>query len=231
VSDEQHAPQHPPQHTPQHTGEGPLLTVVCATANPHKVGELAAILDGVVELLPRPATVGDVVEDAGTLEGNARLKGTAVARATGLPALADDTGLFVAALDGAPGVESAYFAGPTASDAENRSKLVAALAGVDDRRAEFVTVAMVVWPDGAELMARGVCPGRIAISESGRGGFGYDPVFIPDEGGGATFAELGVQIKNGLSHRSRAVLQLAHEIRSRVQDGKYFPDPRHERRS
>lgn len=194
-------------------GDGPLLTVVCATANPHKVAEIAAIIDGLVELLPRPDSVGDVVEDAGTLEGNARLKATAVARATGMPALADDTGLFVTALDGAPGVETAYFAGPTATDAENRAKLLAGLDGIEDRSAEFVTVAMIVWPDGGEISARGVCPGRIAEAEIGVGGFGYDPVFIPDGGGGATYAELGVQIKNTLSHRSRALVEMGEIIR------------------
>lgn len=201
-------------------GDSPLLTVVCATANPHKVAEIAAILDGVVELLPRPDWVGEVVEDAGTLEGNARLKATAVARATGMPALADDTGLFVTALGGAPGVETAYFAGPTATDAENRAKLLAELAelvelvGIEDRSAEFVTVAMIVWPDGAEISARGVCPGRIAEAEVGVGGFGYDPVFMPDGGAGATYAELGVLIKNTLSHRSRALAELARTLRT-----------------
>jgi XTP/dITP diphosphohydrolase len=195
-------------------GDGLLLTVVCATANPHKVAEIAAILDGVVELLPRPDSVGEVVEDAGTLEGNARLKATAIARATGMPALADDTGLFVTALGGAPGVETAYFAGPTATDAENRVKLLAELVGIEDRSAEFVTVAMIVWPDGAEISARGVCPGRIAEAEAGVGGFGYDPVFMPDGGAGATYAELGVLIKNTLSHRSRALAELARTLRT-----------------
>ena len=195
-------------------GDGLLLTVVCATANPHKVAEIAAILDGVVDLLPRPDSVGEVVEDAGTLEGNARLKATAIARATGMPALADDTGLFVTALGGAPGVETAYFAGPTATDAENRAKLLAELVGIEDRSAEFVTVAMIVWPDGAEISARGVCPGRIAEAEAGVGGFGYDPVFMPDGGAGATYAELGVLIKNTLSHRSRALAELARTLRT-----------------
>ena len=207
--------------------DGPLLTVVYATANPHKVAEMTAILDGVLALLPRPADVGDVVEDAGTLEGNARLKATAIARATGMPALADDTGLFVAALGGAPGVETAYFAGPDASDAENRAKLLAELDGVADRRAEFVTVTMIVWPDGAEIAARGVCPGRVATGEFGVGGFGYDPVFIPDGGDGSTFAELGILIKNKTSHRSRSLVELDHEIRSRIRDGKFPPDPGH----
>lgn len=190
------------------------MTVVCATANPHKLSEMSAILGGVVELLPRPVAVGDVVEDAGTLEGNARLKATAIARARGLPALADDTGLFVVALDGAPGVETAYFAGPNATDAENRATVLASLEGVIDRRAEFVTVVIIVWPDGSEISARGVCPGRIAAAERGEGGFGYDPIFVPDDAADLTFAELGVSIKNTLSHRSRALVALVTKIRS-----------------
>ncbi|MEX1106914.1 MAG: RdgB/HAM1 family non-canonical purine NTP pyrophosphatase [Ilumatobacteraceae bacterium] len=193
---------------------GPVMTVVCATANPHKLSEMSAILGGVVELLPRPVAVGDVVEDAGTLEGNARLKATAIARASGLPALADDTGLFVVALDGAPGVETAYFAGPNATDAENRATVLASLEGVIDRRAEFVTVVIIVWPDGSEISARGVCPGRIAAAERGEGGFGYDPIFVPDDAADLTFAELGVSIKNTLSHRSRALVALVTKIRS-----------------
>ena len=185
------------------------VRVVCATANPHKVTEIADLLAGVVELLPRPESVGDIVEDAGTLEGNARLKATAIAQATGLPALADDTGLFVVALDGEPGVESAYFAGPTATDADNRAKMLRALDGIDDRRAEFATVAMVVWPDGREISARGAVAGRIATEERGAGGFGYDALFIPDERPDVTFAEMGPDGKRELSHRARAMRSLA----------------------
>jgi XTP/dITP diphosphohydrolase len=190
-----------------------LPRLVCATANPHKVAEIAAILDGLVELVPRPSTVGDVVEDAGTLEGNARLKAQAVCDATGMASLADDTGLFVDALDGAPGVETAYFAGPTATDAANRSELLRRLNGVEDRRARFVTVVMVVHPDGAELVVRGECRGSIARAERGEGGFGYDPLFIPDDGDGRTFAELGESVKNRLSHRSRALAALVETLR------------------
>jgi XTP/dITP diphosphohydrolase len=190
-----------------------LPRLVCATANPHKVAEIAAILDGLVELVPRPSTVGDVVEDAGTLEGNARLKAQAVCDATGMASLADDTGLFVDALDGAPGVETAYFAGPTATDAANRSELLRRLNGVEDRRARFVTVVMVVHPDGAELVVRGECRGSIARAERGEGGFGYDPLFIPDDGDGRTFAELGESVKNRLSHRSRALSALVETLR------------------
>ncbi len=181
-----------------------MIQLVCASANPHKVEEMQAILGDAVELLPRPDGVPDVVEDADTLEGNARLKAAALAAATGLPAVADDTGLFVEALDGAPGVHTARYAGDEATDADNRRQLLAELEGADDRRAAFRTVAMVVWPDGRELSADGVCAGVITTVERGATGFGYDPVFAPADGGGLTFAELGPEAKHAMSHRGRA---------------------------
>lgn len=186
--------------------------LVCATANPHKVAEIQGILHGMVELLPRPADVPDVVEDAGTLEGNARLKAQAVCRATGMPAVSDDTGLFVDALDGAPGVDTAYYAGPHATYAENRAKLLCGLDGVTNRTARFRTVVMVVWPDGSELIAEGVCEGMIATSERGERGFGYDPVFLPLEGGGRTFSEMSEEEKNAISHRGRAFTALVNAL-------------------
>ncbi len=194
------------------------MQLVCATANAHKVDEIAAVLGDLVELLPRPADIPDVVEDAGTLEGNARLKAHAICRATGLPAVADDTGLFVAALDGGPGVETAYFAGPTATYADNRGKMLAVLDGVADRRAEFVTVALVVWPDGRELLVRGVCAGRIAETERDGRGWGYDPLFVPDDqpqrdGGRRTFSQMTDDEKNAISHRGRAFAALAAALR------------------
>ncbi len=188
------------------------MRLVCASANPDKVAEIAEILAAVgVELQPRPAHVPDVVEDAGTLAGNARLKAAAIAAAAGLPAVADDTGLFVDVLDGGPGVETAYFAGPHATYAENRAKMLRELAGVplERRKAQFRTVAMVVWPDGRELAVEGVCAGRIAEAEIGDIGFGYDPLFVPDEGDGRTFAQMGTEQKHAMSHRGRAFRALA----------------------
>jgi XTP/dITP diphosphohydrolase len=179
---------------------------VCASANPDKVVEIAALLDGMVDLLPRPADIPDVVEDADTLLGNARLKAKAICAATGLPAISDDTGLEVDALDGAPGVYTARFAGEDCSYADNREKMLRVLAGVPlaARTAQFKTVAMVVWPDGRELSFEGVCPGSIATEERGTRGFGYDAVFIADEGAGRTFAEMSEAEKNAISHRGRA---------------------------
>jgi XTP/dITP diphosphohydrolase len=190
------------------------MRLVCATANADKVGEIAAALGNDFELVPRPSAVADVVEDSGTLVGNARLKAQAICIATGEAAVADDTGLFVDALDGGPGVETAYFAGPTATYAENRAKLLAVLDGVSDRRARFVTVAMVVWPDGRELMVEGVCDGVIATTERGERGWGFDPLFVPADGDGRAFAEMSDAEKNSLSHRGRAFRSLADALSS-----------------
>jgi XTP/dITP diphosphohydrolase len=198
------------------------LKLVTATANPHKVAEIAAILGGAVELLPRPADVGEVVEDADSLLGNARLKAQALCSATGLAAVADDTGLFVDALHGAPGVHSARFAGPQATDDENCEHLLSKLVRCDaidtaTRRASFRTVALVAFPDGSELWREGVIEGHIASARQGNGGFGYDPLFIPDVADvdpGRSFAELGVDVKNRISHRARAFVALAEALRS-----------------
>lgn len=185
--------------------------LVCASANPGKVAEMAAILADSVTLLPRPIEVPDVVEDADTLVGNARLKAVAICSATGRPAVADDTGLEVDALTGRPGVRSARYAGDGASDADNRRLLLSELAHLDDmadRTARFRTVVLVRWPDGDELVAEGVCEGRIAEAERGDAGFGYDAVFVPADGDGRTFAELGESTKNDISHRGRALRAL-----------------------
>ena len=191
-----------------------LPVLVSASANPHKVAEIASLLSGLVELLPRPDGVPDVVEDAGSLEGNARLKAAAICAATGLAAVSDDTGLFVDALDGEPGVDTAYYAGPNATYAENRAKSLDALAGVGQRRARFRTVVMVVYPDGSELMVEGVCDGTIATEERGERGFGFDPLFIPLDGDGRTFSEMSEAEKNSMSHRGRAFVALVAALRN-----------------
>jgi len=200
---------------PERPIDRPLERYVCASANPDKVAEIAALLDGIVELLPRPADVPDVVEDADTLVGNARLKAAAICAATGLPAISDDTGLEVDALDGAPGVFAARFAGEDCSYSDNRDKLLRLLAGVptEARTARFKTVAMVVWPDGRELTVEGVCQGSIAMEERGACGFGYDAVFIAAEAGGRTFAEISEAEKNAISHRGRAFRALVDALR------------------
>ena len=183
--------------------------LVCATANPGKVAEIAGLLPDGWVLLPRPQSVGEIVEDAGTLVGNARLKARAILAVTGKTAVADDTGLEVAALGDAPGVDTAIFAGEGCTDADNRRKLLGALSGVAERAARFVTVVLVAWPDGRETIVEGVCNGRIAAAERGDRGFGFDPLFIPDDGDGRTFAEMTAEEKNMLSHRGRAFRALA----------------------
>lgn len=187
------------------------LRLVCASANPDKVAEIAEVLDGHVELLARPDHVPDVVEDGDTLEANARLKAAALVAATGLPAVADDTGLFVDALGGEPGVRAARYAGEAATYADNTAKMLAALAGVsaERRTARFVTVALVRWPGGREVVAEGVVEGHIADRPRGERGWGYDPLFAPADGDGRTFAEMTSDEKHALSHRGRAFRALA----------------------
>lgn len=188
---------------------------ILASANPDKAAEMRTILAEAlpgVELRPRPPEVGEVDETGQTLEDNARLKATAVAAATGLPAIADDTGLEVVALRGAPGVYSARFAGEHATYKENVARVLGGMVGVTDRRACFRTVALARWPDGREVVAEGSIDGCIAEEPRGHNGFGYDPVFEPDGGRGRTFAELGPEAKNELSHRGRALRALAAKL-------------------
>ena len=193
------------------------MRLVLASANPDKAAEIAAILSGAVpdlDLAPRPADLADVDETGTTLLENARLKAAAIAAATGEAAVADDTGLKVDALDGAPGVYSARFAGEGATYADNVAKLLKELDGVapDRRTARFETVALVRWPDGREVAATGAVEGVIATSARGDCGFGYDPIFVPGEGDGRTFAELRPEEKHALSHRGRAFRALAAEL-------------------
>jgi XTP/dITP diphosphohydrolase len=176
---------------------------VLASANPDKAREIAAILTG-HDLVPRPADVPDVDETGETLEENARLKAVALVDATGEAAVADDTGLEVAALGGAPGVYSARYAGEDATYADNVAKLVRSLEGAGDRRARFRTGALARFPDGREVIAEGVVDGTITAEARGAAGFGYDPLFVPDEGDGRTFAEMTAEEKHAVSHRGRA---------------------------
>jgi XTP/dITP diphosphohydrolase len=196
---------------------------VLASANPDKVKEIVAVLSASlpVELLPRPEGVPDVVEDADTLLGNARLKARALVAATGTAAVADDTGLEVEALAGAPGVYSARYAGEDASYADNVDKLLRELAALEgaggERRACFRTVALVAYPDGSEVWVEGVLPGTIAREGRGGNGFGYDPVFVPDGGDGRTFAEMLPAEKDVVSHRGRAFRALAAALAQRAE--------------
>jgi XTP/dITP diphosphohydrolase len=164
--------------------------------------------------LPTLSAEPDVEETGATLDENARIKATALARAIGLPAIADDTGLEVDAIDGAPGVYAARYAGPDATYADNVAKLLRELEGVYPalRTARFATVAVTCWPDGHEVAARGEVQGVIAAAPAGEHGFGYDPVFVPTEGDGRTFAQMTAAEKHAVSHRGRAFAALAETL-------------------
>jgi XTP/dITP diphosphohydrolase len=201
-----------------------MIRFVLATANPDKAAEIDAVLrdSGVPVILePRDASLPDIEETGSTLEDNARLKAAAICARTGLPAIADDTGLEVDALDGAPGVCSARFAGDHASYADNVHLLLDRLTDVPDSRrtARFTTVAIARWPDGQEVAALGTVEGTITTAARGSGGFGYDPVFVPAEGDGRTFAEMRPEEKHACSHRGRAFRTLAQGLRTLVETG------------
>lgn len=200
--------------TPMASGESlPVLTL--ATANPGKVTELVSLLGDRYEIRPRPADLAETDEDGETLEANARKKAAEVVGHCGTLAVADDSGLFVAALGGRPGVHTARFAGPDANHDENIDLLLAQLAAHPDpaeRRAEFRTVIVAAWPDGRELVVDGRVPGSITAERRGDDGFGYDPVFVPDEGDGLTFAEMSLEAKNRISHRGRAIAALLDRL-------------------
>lgn len=187
------------------------LRIVVATKNADKIPEIEAVLSAVlpaVEIV-RGIVFPDVDETGSTLEENALLKARSAAQATGEAAIGDDTGLEVDALDGRPGVHTARYAGPSASYADNRRKLLADLAGVADRRARFRTAVAYVTPAGEEVVVSGQVEGVITEVERGVGGFGYDPVFAVD---GVTFAEMGEDLKNRISHRARALTALAEVL-------------------
>jgi XTP/dITP diphosphohydrolase len=191
------------------------MRIVCASANPHKVEELARLLPTWVDLVPRPSDIGDIDEDAPTLEGNAIIKAVEIANHASEWAIADDTGLEVDALNGAPGVRSARFAGEQATDAENRALLIAKLDGMTNRSARFRTVVALVSSKGDIHFVSGECAGTIAESERGDSGFGYDSLFIPADGDGRTFAEMTGPEKDAVSHRGRALIQIP-ELLARI---------------
>lgn len=183
--------------------------LLVATNNPGKIREYEALLADLPVEITFPGQEGldmEVAETGDTFEENARLKAVAFAQASGLLTLADDSGLEVDALGGAPGVHSARYAGPGASDEDRYRKLLAALADVppDRRSARFRCVVAVAQPDGAVYTADGVCEGQIGFEPRGEHGFGYDPVFLVQGYDGLTMAELDPEVKNRISHRARA---------------------------
>ena len=183
------------------------MKLLIATRNRHKLEEIRAILNlPGLELIGADEMPGlpEVEEDAPTFEGNAIKKARTLAQASGCWTLADDSGLEVEALGGAPGVISARYAGSEASTPANNAKLLRELAGVTDRGARFRCVLALCAPDGRSWTVEGLCEGRMLESPRGANGFGYDPLFMP-EGHSQTFAELPASVKNGMSHRGRAL--------------------------
>jgi XTP/dITP diphosphohydrolase len=185
--------------------------LVVASKNPDKIEEIEAVLMsvGLVDEIARGLEWPDIEESGSSLEENALLKGRAVVEAVGLPAVADDTGLEVAALGGLPGVRTGRFAGPDATYRDNVMLMLRELDGVTDRRARFRTAVALVLPDGVELVVEGMLDGVIAETPRGSGGFGYDPVFEVE---GRTLSEMGLEMKNTLSHRARALRALAEAL-------------------
>lgn len=192
------------------------MKLIVASNNPHKIAELNAILSqlGMEVVSQREAGIHEDPEENGaTFEENSYIKAKAVLDASGMAAVADDSGLMVEALDGAPGVYSARFGGETCkTDRDRLNYLLKRMEGQENRAAKFVSVITVLIPDGRKLVARGECSGVILTEPHGENGFGYDPVFFVPERG-CTFAELPAEEKNRISHRARALTLLAERIR------------------
>jgi len=194
-----------------------MTRFVLATANPAKAREIKEVIQTEyedIEVIPLDPSWPEVIEDGAPLEANALLKADAATARALIPALADDTGLEVSALQGAPGVRSARYASDEATDAQNIAFLLDQMRAVsaENRAARFTTVAIAKWPDGKILLATGSVYGVIAEQVRGDAGFGYDPVFVPTEGDGRTFAEMSPVEKHKLSHRGRAFRSLAHKL-------------------
>ena len=197
------------------------MNFVFASHNKGKIQEVQEILAPFgIEIEPIPADFPEIEENGTSFEENAKIKARAVCQATGLPAVADDSGLTVDALDGFPGIHSARWAGLEANDHDRNQLLLEKLLSVpeEQRGAQFVCVAACVFPDGRELAVRGQCRGTILGEEHGSGGFGYDPIFCVPEYG-CTFGELASDVKNSISHRARAFTALGSALKTLLQEG------------
>ena len=195
-----------------------MMTVVAATQNRHKIEEIEAITKEFdINIISRQeAGVPDIeiVEDGTTFEENSFKKAFEIMKLTGMPAVADDSGLAVDVLDGAPGVYSARFSGHDGDDKANNRKLLELLKDVtmEKRTARFVSVITLIFPDGKTIVCRGECEGHIMFEESGSNGFGYDPLFRP-EGYEVSFGQLPAEEKNRISHRAKALILLREKLK------------------
>lgn len=197
------------------------MKLVFASHNKGKIQEVKDILGPLgIEVEPIPEDFPEIEENGTSFEENAKIKARAVCQATGLPAVADDSGLTVDALDGFPGIHSARWAGPDTTAQERNLLLLEKMLAVPDgqRGADFVCVAACVFPDGQEMTVRGQCRGTILHEEHGTGGFGYDPIFCVPEFG-CTFGELEQEVKNAISHRARAFTALGSALRTKLEEG------------
>ncbi len=185
-----------------------MKQLVFATANAHKIAEVNRLLQGLYEVVPMHVLgiTEDIPETADTLQGNALLKAQYVHQRLGIDCFAEDTGLEVEVLNGAPGVYSARYAGPHNDAQANMRKLLDALKGCDNRRARFRTVIVLIYKGQTQLF-EGIVPGHIAQVPAGTNGFGYDPIFVP-QGYDRTFAQMSTAQKNAISHRSKAIARL-----------------------
>ena len=193
------------------------MKIIFATANAGKIREAAEVLGPDYEIVS-PASLGiteEIPETGSTLQENSLQKARYLYERTGLPCFADDTGLEVDALGGAPGIYSARYAGPGHEHGANMAKLLRELDGVDDRKARFHTVVTLILSDGQPRFFEGTCEGAIAREKRGPGGFGYDPVFLPDAYPGRTLAEVSEEEKNAVSHRGNAIRAMAAWLKSR----------------
>lgn len=200
-------------------------TLVVSTDNIHKIIEIRDIMkDMPINILSKTeAGFGEieVIEDGNTLEENATKKAIEIARRARAIVIADDTGLFVDMLNGEPGVYSSRYSGDNATYSDNNKKLLKALEGVplEQRTAKFKTVIAIVLEDKTVKLVSGECSGKIGFELKGKNGFGYDPLFIVD-GYGKTFAELGEEVKNSISHRARALKNLKKELNNIIEGNK-----------
>ena len=193
------------------------MELIFATNNPNKVKEIRNVIGDKLQILPlkEAGIIIEIPEPHDTLEDNALEKAQTIHHLTGKNCFSEDTGLEVAALNGAPGVKSARYAGEQATSQQNIALLLQNMQGIENRQAQFRTVISLIW-DHKTYYFEGVCPGKITATQKGEEGFGYDPVFIPDGGDGRSFAEMTLEEKNKFSHRKKATALLIDFLQTKI---------------